>query len=267
MVPAMRRGAVITFVVPAHNEEALLGRTLASIHSSARPLGEPHEVVVVNDASTDRTGEIARGHGARVIDVAHRQIAATRNAGARAAAGDRLVFVDADTVVTPRLVRAVGRALSRGAVGGGSLIRIDGPLPAYARAIDLALRVFAPMLGLAGGCFLFCTRAAYRAAGGFDEALYATEEVAFARRLKALGRFVILRETVTTSGRKLRARSALAMLGIGLRLARAGPQSVRRREGLEYWYGPRQPDRPEAPPPVGTAIPHGPDCRSPLGGV
>lgn len=243
---------MISFVVPAHNEEALLGRTLASIHVAARPLAEPYEVVVVNDASTDRTGAIAREHGARVVDVAHRQIAATRNAGARAATGDRFIFVDADTVVTPRVVRAAARALSRGAVGGGALIHIDGRLPLYGRVIDLLLRVFSPIVGLAGGCFLFCTRAAYLAAGGFDEALYASEEIGFTRRLKALGKFVILRDTVTTSGRKLRAHSALAMLRIALRLARGGPQSVRRREGLEFWYGPRQPQ-----PPAGLDLPAG----------
>jgi glycosyltransferase involved in cell wall biosynthesis len=231
--------AVISFIVPAHNEEVLLGRTLVRIHLAAQLLGTPYEVIVVNDASTDRTGEIARGHGARVLDVAHRQIAATRNAGARAATGDPLIFVDADTVVSSRVIRAALRALSRGAIGGGSLIRLDGPLPAYGRVIELILRVVSPLVGLAGGCFLFCTRAAYRATGGFDEGLFATEEVAFTRRLKARGRFVILRETVTTSGRKLRAHTALGMLGVGWRLAVAGPQSVRRREGLEYWYGPR----------------------------
>ena len=229
---------MVSFVVPAHNEEALLGHTLAAVHSAARALGEPYEVVVADDASTDRTGEIARGHGARVVDVAHRQIAATRNAGARASTGRWLVFVDADTVVNPRVVRAAARALARGAVGGGCLVRLDRPRPAYAVAIELALRVVAPAVGLAGGCFLFCTRAAFDAAGGFDEAVFASEEIGLARRLKARGKFVILRETVTTSARKLRARGALEMLRLFLRLARAGPGALRRREGLDYWYGP-----------------------------
>ena len=230
---------MISFVIPAHNEEALLGRTLAAVLAAGRELAEPSEVIVVNDASTDRTGEIARASGAHVVDVANRQIAATRNAGARATVGDQLIFVDADTVVTPRLVKAALRALSRGCVGGGCLIRLDGRVPLYGRAIEVMLRVFSPGVGLAGGCFLFCTREAYTAAGGFDESLYATEEVWFAQRLRALGRFVILRQTVTTSARKLRAHSALGMLRIGVRLAFGGMDSVRRREGLEFWYGPR----------------------------
>ncbi len=233
---------MISFVVPAHNEDALLGRTIASVRTSACAVGQPYEVLVVNDASTDRTAPVARRNGARVIDVAHRQIAATRNAGARAAAGDRLVFVDADTAVNPRVVRAAVRALARGAVGGGSLIRLDGRLPPYAVAIELVLRVFSPMVGLVGGCFLFCTRDAYLAAGGFDERLYASEEVAFAGRLKRQGRFVVLRETVTTSGRKLRAHTARDMIRIGLKLARGGAASLRKREGLEFWHGPRTED-------------------------
>ena len=110
---------MVSFIIPAHNEEALLGRTLASVHAAARALGEPYEVVVADDASTDRTGAVAREQGARVVAVNRRQIAAARNAGARAAAGGLLVFVDADTVVTPRVVRAAARALSRGRSAAG----------------------------------------------------------------------------------------------------------------------------------------------------
>jgi glycosyltransferase involved in cell wall biosynthesis len=230
---------VISFVIPAHNEEALLGRTLASIHAAARTLDGPYEIVVADDASTDRTAEIARGSGARVIPINRRQIAAARNAGARAATGESLIFVDADTLVTPRVVRAALRTLSRGAVGGGCSVKFDGPVPVYGRVIEGVLRVFSPPVGLAAGCFLFCTRLAYDAVGGFDESLFATEEVAFAGRLKRLGRFVVLREWVYTSGRKVRTHSALDMIRIGVRLGWGGPAALRRREGMEFWYGPR----------------------------
>jgi glycosyltransferase involved in cell wall biosynthesis len=230
---------VLSFIIPAHNEEALIGRTLAALHQSAHALGEPYEILVANDASTDRTGEIARENGAQVIAVNRRQIAATRNAGARAATGEVFLFVDADTMVTARALRAAARALRRGAVGGGSTVRFDGPMPFYAAVLERLLPPFMHALGMAAGCFLFCTRQAYLAAGGFDEALYCTEEVAFGQRLKRLGRFVIVREFVITSGRKLRARTALELLQVGARLALGGPQSLRRREGLEYWYGPR----------------------------
>ena len=63
------------------------------------------------------------------------------------------------------------------------------------------LPVLLPLLKMAPGCFLFCTRRAYLAAGGFDEGLFWSEEVAFDKRLKRQGRFVMLREFVITSAR------------------------------------------------------------------
>ena len=198
---------MISFIIPAHNEEALLGRTLTALDEAAQKVGEPYEIVVSSDASTDRTDEIALSHGARVVSVAHRQIAATRNAGAAAATGEILIFVDADTMITEAALRAALRALEGGAVGGGAAVCFDGgPLPLYARILERLLPPVLRLLRLAPGCFIFCTREAYVAACGFDETLYATEEVGFAQRLKSCGRFVILREFVITSARKLRAR-------------------------------------------------------------
>ena len=91
---------MISFIIPAHNEELLLPATLGAIDDAAKLLDEPYEVVVADDASTDRTADVGRSGGARVVAVQHRQISATRNAGARIAVGDRFIFVDADTVVT-----------------------------------------------------------------------------------------------------------------------------------------------------------------------
>jgi len=68
---------MISFIVPAHNEQASLGRTLEAIHKAARAVGQPYEIIVVDDASTDATPEIAAQNNARVLSVNHRQIAAT----------------------------------------------------------------------------------------------------------------------------------------------------------------------------------------------
>jgi glycosyltransferase involved in cell wall biosynthesis len=232
----------VSFVIPAYNEERLLGRTLSAIDQAAEALGEPVDVVVVDDASTDRTAEIARAHGARVVSVTCRQIAATRNAGARAAHGELFVFVDADTVVTAAAVAAAVAAMRGGAVGGGCAFRFDGRVPPYGRVLAAVAVPLYRALGLASGCFLFCTRDAFHAVGGFDEALFGAEEAAMSRALGRHGRFVILREFVTTSGRKLRAYSGREALGILLRLAIAGPKGVRRPDGLDIWYGERRAD-------------------------
>src|SRR5258706_15787558 len=113
----------ISFIIPAWNEESVLGPTLEALGIARRHLAGPSEVIVVDDDSPDRTAEIARQHGARVLGVQHRQISATRNAGARAAEGDLLIFIDADTIVTPEVVCTAVEAVRSGAVGGGCAIR------------------------------------------------------------------------------------------------------------------------------------------------
>ncbi|MFY9571802.1 MAG: glycosyltransferase [Blastocatellia bacterium] len=233
---------MISFIVPAYNEEALIGRTLDALNRAGQSAGEDYEIVVADDASSDQTAKIAFAHGARVITLNRRQIAATRNAGAREASGDKLIFVDADTVVSEEVVRAAVEAMNRGAAGGGSAVAFDGRVPRYARlAQPMMVRVFRA-LGIACGCFIFCTRRAFDAAGGFDENLFASEEVSMSRAVRRQGRFVVLRETVTTSGRKLRMYSGKEVLRLFGSILVAGPKALRKREGLEVWYGGRRED-------------------------
>lgn len=231
---------MISFIIPAYNEESLLPQTLESIHGAARAVGAGYEIVVVDDASTDRTVEIAQQHGARVIEVNKRQIAAARNAGAREAQGDLFIFVDADTIVPQATLVAALAALQEGAVGGGCPVRFDGSVPLAARIILPAVNRLFRLLKYAGGCFIFCRREAFEQAGGFDERYFASEEIWFSKALKRQGRFIVPRESVTTSGRKLRQNSTRRILWTLFRLAILGPKAVQRREGLEIWYDGRR---------------------------
>jgi glycosyltransferase involved in cell wall biosynthesis len=233
---------VISFVVPAYNEELLLPATLSALHAAGQALGEPCEIVVVDDASTDRTAAVAEEHGARIVRVAHRQIATTRNSGAREANGNLLIFVDADTVVNAAVVRAAVDAMRNGAVGGGCDLRFDGRLPFWARLMIASFRPVYRVGRLASGSFLFCTRQAFDAVDGFDETLFAAEEAAMSKALRRHGRFVVLRETVLTSGRKLRAYSAWEVFRVLSRLALLGRRALRNRQGLDIWYGARRAD-------------------------
>ena len=233
---------MLSFIVPAHNEELLLGATLDAIHNAAELLGEPYELIVVDDASTDQTAFVARNCGARVISVANRQISATRNSGAHAAKGELLVFVDADTRVDGEVVRAAVQAVRDGAVGGGAAIKFDGTVPLYARLLLPILVLTFRVNRLAAGCFVFCTKNAFLAVGGFDEAYYGAEEIVFSRALRRQGRFVILRQAVTTSGRKLRTYSVWELLTMMFRIARQGRKGVQRRQGLDLWYAERRDD-------------------------
>jgi glycosyltransferase involved in cell wall biosynthesis len=230
---------VISFVVPAYNEEKYLGATLDAIHSAARSVAVDYEIVVADDASSDATAAVAERHGARVVRVENRQIAATRNSGARAATGDRLVFVDGDTRIDAEVLRAALSALDDGAVGGGAGVRLD-TAPRWAHLFTWMLMASFRYLRLAAGCFIFCRRDAFESVGGFDETYFGAEELVISRALAKQGRFVVLQESVTTSARKLHNRSAWQVFMVTARVAMRGRRGVRRREGMEFWYEDRR---------------------------
>jgi glycosyltransferase involved in cell wall biosynthesis len=230
---------VISFVVPAHNEQSCLGRTLQAIHDSARALALDYEIIVADDASTDATAEIARQHQATVVPVNHRQIAATRNSGARAARGDRIFFIDADTTINPRAVRAALRAMDNGALGGGAPTSFPSheTVPLYIRLVSFVGRILPKLTGFSGGAFMFSTREAFHASGGFNERLFWGEEGSFALAIKRHGRFAGLWEPVLTSGRRFRKISGFQLLAGSLRLILSPIKTLTRRSSVEkVWY-------------------------------
>src|SRR5436190_10686021 len=227
---------MISFVVPAYNEEHELSDTLAAIREAASGATQPYEIIVVDDASTDATPKIASGAGAKVIPINRRQIAAARNAGARGAQGEYLFFIDADTRINREHVSGGIATLEGGYTGGSARVAMDGFVPIWGR---LLLRGFSSVyfgLNLGAGAFLFTTRRNFDVIGGFDEQYFAGEEVYFSIALKKLGGFKVLRQPVITSGRKLRMYPAKDFLRKFFGVILRGPRGVRSRAGLSLWY-------------------------------
>ena len=187
----------LSVIVPALDEEALLPATLAAL----APLrGRRHEVIVVDGGSMDRTREIARAGADRVLDAA-RGRARQMNAGARAAAGDVLVFLHADTLLPPDADECIRRALETGRSWGRFDVRIDGRSAALG-VVAAFMNLRSRATGIAtGDQAIFVRRDAFRRVGGFPD-VELMEDLVLSRALGSVSPPACVRERVTTSGRR-----------------------------------------------------------------
>jgi len=231
-----------SIVVPAYDEEAFLAGTLSQLKVAMAAQSLNGELIVVDNNSSDRTAEIARVSGARVVFEPINQISRARNAGARSAQGRFLVFVDADTQVSPELLgQALTNLESGHCIGGGAGVTIDTRLHIGARVVLWVWNKLSMQWRLAAGCFFYCQRSAFEGCGGFSEQVYASEEIWLSRCLGRAGRksglrFCVIRTTgALTSGRKLHwyGQGAQVLLLLALLLF---PFLVRYRRFCGFWY-------------------------------
>ncbi len=199
-----------SIVIPAYNEESLLPRTLKSVKSAMSQIQLAGEIIVCDNNSTDRTAAIAGQSGARVVFEKHNQISKARNTGARAGRSEFLVFIDADTQISPELLKAaLDRLMSGQCCGGGAVLTMDKKLKPGERFGVQFFNLLSTTYRLAAGCFIFCSREAFESVGGFSENLYASEEIRFSRKMARYGKdhkkpFCIIRTPpVLTSARKM----------------------------------------------------------------
>jgi glycosyltransferase involved in cell wall biosynthesis len=235
----------LSVIVPAYNEEKLLGGSLRAILAAMQAF-EDAELIVCDNNSTDATAEIARAAGARVVFEPVNQIARARNTGARAAGGDWLVFIDADSCPSPSLFAEVKQAMASGHVmAGGVTVAYPGAtLPA--RAALGAWNAVSRTMRWAAGSFIFVEATAFRAVGGFDERFYAGEELDLFRRLKRRARAqartiaILRRHPLETSDRKLRLHGWGELSRFLLRTVVSGGRALRRKEDCPAWYDGRR---------------------------
>ena len=238
----------ISVIIPAFNEEAYLPRLLRSLDVARARYHGAVEVIVADNASTDRTAEVAASFGARVVPVEQRCIAAARNGGARAARGDVLCFIDADSSVHPDSLRAVDEALADDrCVGGATGVSMERWSP----GIVAAWCVMVPLVWVIGvdTGLVFCRRVDFEALGGFDEGLRFAEDVVLYLRLKRLGRtrrqrFVRLRRVkALCSTRKWDHHGDWHYLLMVLKAPVYFTLMHRRMDAFadRYWYGPLRP--------------------------
>jgi glycosyltransferase involved in cell wall biosynthesis len=239
----------ISIIVPAFNEAAIIAESLASIRQAAKAFvdaGFGWELIVCDNNSTDRTAEIARDAGARVVFEPVNQIGRARNRGASAAVGDWLVFVDADSFPSRELFADVAREINDGrCLAGGSTVTVDYPVWS-AQLVIAGWNLTSRLTRWAAGSFIFCEAAAFREAGGFNLQLFAAEEIDLFRRLKRLARSrhrairILSGHPLRTSARKAHLYSPREFFAFQLKTILTAGRTLRSAEDCAMWYDGRR---------------------------
>lgn len=239
----------VSIVIPAFNEERLLGETLQHVKGALGAFaawGCEYELIVCDNNSTDRTAEIARAAGAMVVFEPVNQIARARNSGAAAATGDWLLFIDADSHPSVELFAEVAQQIQLGrCLAGGCTVRMDGHHLLANFGAGLWNRLSRSRRLLAGS-FIFCDAVAFRQVGGFSKELFAGEELDLSQRLgelaRDLGRQIVIlhQHPLVTSSRKLRLYSTWELLRLLLRAGWSRGRALRDREACHSWYDGRR---------------------------
>lgn len=182
-----------SIIIPAHNEENYITACLESIELAEQEVsGNRVQIIVAANRCTDKTAEIARKFGAQVIDNQDKCISMIRNAGVRAAEGDIIVTIDADSCMTKGSLKEIAEMLESGKyVGGGTRSKFErmslGILCSGAYvAVNLIPIMWKNKAALSGGMF-WCYKRDFEKIGGFDESLISLEDMDFAARLNKLG--------------------------------------------------------------------------------
>ena len=226
-----------------------MGETLRCVEAALQTFRRANwatELIVCDNNSTDRTAEIARAAGVTVVFEPVNQIGRARNRGAEAATGDWFLFVDADSRPSAELYADVLAAISSGrCIAGGATVRFEDGFPmanfllGFWNGLSRGRRLLA-------GSFIFCEAGSFRKIGGFNNELFAGEELDLTVRLKRLAReigkriLILHRHPLVTSARKMRLYSNGELLWFFLRAAFRQRATLTNRAACHPWYDGRR---------------------------
>ena len=178
----------LSVIIPAYNEEKYLGKTLEAVQAALSSIDEC-EIIVVDNDSTDGTRDIATGFGVRIVTEHKHNISRVRNTGGRAANGDILVFIDADTLVRPGVFEKIIEAMSDDKCFGGSVaVQYGEAKRKWIRWYLMCWLFWGRVLKMRQGAAQFCRRDPFHELGGYDETIYIGEDIEFQWRLAKLAR-------------------------------------------------------------------------------
>jgi len=240
----------ISIVIPAFNEERLIAETLRHVNAALPAFSRRDwetELIVCDNNSTDGTASLALAEGATVVFEPINQIARARNTGAAAASGDWLVFVDADSQPGLGLFDEVAEQVASGrCLAGGCTVKFEAGNYVVARLIGVVWNAISRVGHLLAGSFIFCEAATFREIGGFNQDLFAAEEIDLSKRLKQVAkktgkRIVILhRHPLITSARKLHLYTPREHLLFLAKTLLVRGKTLNSRDECSIWYDGRR---------------------------
>lgn len=235
-----------SIIIPAYNEEKYLPATLEAVKKAMSSIELSGEVIVADNNSTDKSAEIAKLYGALVVFEAHKQISRARNKGAASAKGRYLIFLDADTIMPEHLLgKTFDNLVNNNCCGGGVTVDFDLPQDKFVTAFINFWNYVSVKRSLAAGSYIYVLRECYDAVGGFNENVYASEDIWFSKKCIKWGRknnkkFKIIDDIkIITSGRKTKMFSTFHLYAIMI-FYMIFPFAVRFRSLCFIWYKKKQ---------------------------
>jgi glycosyltransferase involved in cell wall biosynthesis len=229
----------VSIIIPTLNEEEMLPKLLDSIKTQDF---DDYEVIIADAHSTDKTREIAQSYGCLIVDGG--LPAAGRNAGAAAASGDFLFFLDADVILPKGFINNVYNEmwdryidLATCEIKPLSDYRLDRVIH---RMMNLAVILNLWLDPKAFGFCIFVTKRLFNRAGGFDETIYVAEDNDFVKRASLFRTLRYLNSAyIMVSIRRFEKEGRFAYMkkGIKLNLYRAFKGEIRSDEVVKYEFG------------------------------
>ncbi|MBW2978256.1 glycosyltransferase family 2 protein [Candidatus Woesearchaeota archaeon] len=173
----------ISIIIPAYNEEKYIRRAINSIK---RQTYSSYEIIVVANGCTDKTLDIAKRYTDKYFDVKKKSVSISKNIGSQHAAGDVLVFFDADSVMSENLLKDIKKIIEQGYIGG--VCKTFGDNKKLKTRIYWWLGHLYNYLYLLPHSLTFCRKNVFKKIKGYDEKLNIAEDSTLLKKIMKQGK-------------------------------------------------------------------------------
>ncbi|MGB3182361.1 MAG: TIGR04283 family arsenosugar biosynthesis glycosyltransferase [Cyclobacteriaceae bacterium] len=221
----------ISIIIPTYNEEEHLAKLLDTIRQNAKP-DTLQEVIVCDGGSQDRTLEIAREAGVRVLESPRKGRSAQMNYAAEQAGGEVLHFIHADCLPPKDFTWWILYKLRPGVQAGCFMSKFD--LPHWFLRLGNYFSFLPFWFCRGGGQTLFITADLFQKLGGYDESMVLMEEYDLIARIKEHTRFRVIRRFVITSARDYRVNGPMRLQLTYIRVFKMYSRGATQQEMIDF---------------------------------